>query len=243
MGLTSSPRRKNASFKQSLLKIADIEIHITRKPIKNMRMSISAADGKVKISAPLFIADKTINEFVNAQLNWIKKHQVHYQALPKPVELTYCQGEQHYFLGQMFQLDIVELSQGFQKVQIDGQNLKLYIKENSSLLQREKLLDDWYRSEIKKRIPELLFKWQLIIGKKVLDWRIRKMKTRWGTCNINKKRIWLNLELIKKSPECLEYVLVHEMVHLYERYHNQRFYSYMDQFLPNWKSLREQLKK
>lgn len=100
---------------------------------------------------------------------------------------------------------------------------------------------DWYRRNIKKEIPQLLEKWQKIIGVTASDWGVKNMKTRWGTCNIEDKRIWLNLQLVKKPFECLEYVMVHELVHLLEKNHNKIFISYMDEFLPNWRKIKEEL--
>ncbi len=234
MGLTLSTEEKS-------LLIDGVEINITRKFIKTLRMRILPPDGKVKLSAPMFVSKKNIKQFVNSQLGWIRKYQQYYQSQPKPAELYFSQGEEHYFLGSKYRLELINQFKGKQQVVFDGHQLKMYVRTSSSVSQKEKLLSNWYRAEIKKRVPVLLAKWQPLMGKKVLDWRIKKMKTRWGTCNINKKRIWLNLELIKKSPECIEYVLVHEMLHLYERYHNQRFYRYMDQFLPNWKSTKKRL--
>ncbi|MDD1609357.1 MAG: M48 family metallopeptidase [Methylococcaceae bacterium] len=120
-------------------------------------------------------------------------------------------------------------------------HLDLYVPHNSQLEKREQVLIAWYRQALKAKIPELIHKWQPIIGVTVRDWGVKRMKTKWGTCNINAARIWLNLELIKKPEHCLEYVVVHEMVHLLERHHNARFTAYMDQFLPHWRSHKHEL--
>lgn len=113
--------------------------------------------------------------------------------------------------------------------------------QESTSAQREHLLNEWYREQMKQVIPDLLRKCENIVGVQAKEWRIKNMRTKWGTCNIQKKRIWLNLQLVKKSPECLEYIIVHELVHLLERNHNKRFYGYMDCFYPNWRKVRESL--
>ncbi|MFK5894217.1 MAG: SprT family zinc-dependent metalloprotease [Pseudomonadota bacterium] len=222
----------------------DLHIQITRKKVKYLRLTVSAPDGLVKISAPMHVNNQTIEKFISTQLKWIHKHQRRYLSQPKPPEINFETGESHFLFGQSYQLQIEEkiaVKKTYNKIQQSNFNLKMVVNSGSSKQQREKLLDEYYRTEIKKIIPELINKWEPIIGEKVSQWNVRKMKTRWGSCNINARRVWLNLELAKKPLECLEYVLVHEMVHLLERYHNQRFYQFMDQFLPDWKRIRKQL--
>lgn len=220
----------------------DLEIKILRKKVKHLRITVSPPHGTVKVLAPLAVSDNSIHEFIFAQLNWIRKYQKKFQSQIKQARINYDSGEQHFFMGKLFQLSIIEIkSTAYNEVKMNKQTITLFVKPHTSSDKREKLLYEWYRSEIKKIIPTLINKWEPIIGESVSQWRIRKMKTRWGSCNIKVKRIWLNLELVKKSPECIEYVLVHEMVHLLERYHNKKFYQYMDQFLPHWKVYRKQL--
>ena len=124
---------------------------------------------------------------------------------------------------------------------LESDQLQMFVNPGTTIDNKEKLLNQWYRTQLNQRIPALLDKWQPVIGKKVSEWDIKKMKTRWGSCNIVKKRIWLNLELAKKPPECLEYVFVHEMVHLLEPYHNARFKGFMDKFLPQWRNFNDAL--
>ena len=230
--------------KYSIFPFPDLEISIIRKKIKHLRMTISPPCGEVKISAPIAVSDYTIHEFIIAQLSWIKKHQTKYLNQTNQMQINYDSGESHYFWGQIYQLNIIEIkSKNHKNVKLDKNTMTLFIKPNASHDRREKILYEWYRSEIQKIVPNLIKKWEPIIGKTISEWRIRKMKTRWGSCNIKVKRIWLNIELAKKPPECIEYVLVHEMVHLLERYHNKNFYQYMDHFLPKWKSYRKLLNR
>jgi len=227
---------------KSIFSFQNLDINIIRKKVKHLRMTVSPPHGDIKISAPLAVSNYTIREFIFAQLNWIKKQQLKFKNYEVQPQINYTSGETHYFFGNAYTLKIVETkSNKKNRVTIDEEFILFFIKPGSSSAKREKILYEWYRSELKKIIPDFIEKWQPIIGKEVLEWRIKRMKTRWGSCNIKVKRIWLNLELVKKSPQCIEYVLVHEMVHLLERYHNKNFYSFMDQFLPDWKIHRKQL--
>ncbi|MDD1607796.1 MAG: M48 family metallopeptidase, partial [Methylococcaceae bacterium] len=120
-------------------------------------------------------------------------------------------------------------------------HIELFVRPNTSSVQRQSLLNEWYRKQLKAQIPPLIAKWEQTIGVTVSDWGVKQMKTKWGTCNISAKRIWLNLELAKKPTRCLEYIVVHEMVHLLERHHNDTFTAYMDQFMPQWRCYRDEL--
>ena len=124
-----------------------------------------------------------------------------------------------------------------------GEKLVLEVRKESTPKQREHVVNEWYRAQMKQAVPKILKKCEYIVGVNASEWRIKNMRTKWGTCNIEKKRIWLNLQLAKKPPECLEYVVIHELVHLLERGHNARFYGYMSRFYPEWKSVRERLNK
>ncbi|NLY36323.1 MAG: M48 family metallopeptidase, partial [Tissierellia bacterium] len=144
-------------------------------------------------------------------------------------------------MGTRYLLNVIESSQK-QRVELRNKRyMDLYVKPGHTREKRERVVREWYREELKKLIPEYVKKWESIMDVSVREWRIKLMKTRWGTCNIQAKRIWLNLELAKKNPRCLEYVVVHEMVHLFERKHNDRFKAYMDKFLPNWRGIRDEL--
>ncbi|MDY0078362.1 MAG: SprT-like domain-containing protein, partial [Bacteroidales bacterium] len=121
--------------------------------------------------------------------------------------------------------------------------IDVFIRPKSSREQKQIAINEWYRSELKKLIPEIIEKWEHKIGVQVSEWQVKQMKTKWGTCNIEKKRIWINLELAKKPIHCLEYIVVHEMIHLLERHHNDRFLSLMEKHMPQWKFYREELNR
>ena len=152
-------------------------------------------------------------------------------------------GESHYFLGRRYRLRVHE-EDGPARVAVRGLRvLDLFVRPGATATQREAVLLRWYREQLKALIPPLLEKWQPVLGVQAADWGIKKMKTKWGTCNIDARRIWLNLELAKKPVQCLEYIVVHELVHLLERHHGERFTSLMDRYLPDWPSRRAELQR
>jgi predicted metal-dependent hydrolase len=223
---------------ETQLMIQDIPIKIVRKSIKNLSIRIYPPKGNVQVTAPLHLTDDQILLAVNSRLNWIRKHQANFQAQPRQLSQELISGESHYVFGYCYQLEVIE-SPGQHRIFVDNSSLQLFVNPGTSTKNRALVLNTFYREQLKLKIPDLLDKWQVIIGEQVAEWGIKQMKTRWGSCNIQKRRIWLSLELAKKPIECLEYVLVHELVHFLERHHNQRFKSYMDQYLPQWQQCHE----
>lgn len=224
------------------LTVEDIEIRLIKKNIKNLHLSVLPPDGSVRISAPKELNDEAIRLFVVSKLSWIKKQRAKFKRQERQPEREFVSGESHYFLGQRYLLNVIYTNKRRQGAAIRNKTyLDLFVRENSGKEQRRKVMREWYRSELKVLIPPLIRKWEPQIGVKVESWGVKLMKTKWGSCNIAAKRIWLNLELAKKNPACLEYIVVHEMVHLLERLHNENFVAYMDKFLPNWRSIKAEL--
>ena len=222
--------------------INDIEIELTKKNIKNLHLSVHPPDGRVKISAPNRMDIDTIRLFAISKLAWIKRQQNKFRSQERQPEREYVSGESHYFLGQRYLLNVIYTNKRKQGVEIRNKRyIDLYVRENTPKYLRERVMIEWYRKKLKELIPPLIAKWEPIMEVKVNEFGVKSMKTRWGSCNPAAKRIWLNLELAKKSPSCIEYVVVHEMVHLLERSHNERFIAYMDKFLPNWRAIRAEL--
>ncbi|QMU60845.1 MAG: DUF45 domain-containing protein [Gammaproteobacteria bacterium] len=222
--------------------VSGINIQVVRKNIKNINFSVRAANGQVRISAPKYITDEALEAAVLSRMGWIHKRIQTIKSLPILQVKKYVTSETHDFMGKQYTLEVVEQS-GKPQMQLQSSGtLKMCIRPNTKLVNRERVLNEWYRAELKMRIPVLIEKWQPIIGKKVSEWSVKKMKTRWGTCNINKKRIWLNLELAKQPEACLEYVVVHEMTHLIERNHNKHFRRLLDSFIPSWENIERDLK-
>lgn len=222
--------------------VNNIAIEVIKKDIKNLHLTVLPPDGRVCVSAPKKMADETIRLFIISKLSWIDKHRQKYENREIQTEREFVSGECHYFLGRRCLLNVIYIEKGRQEIKIRNKTfIDMTVREGATREQREGMLKEWYRTQLKQLIPALIHKWEPIIGVKVKDWGVKHMKTRWGTCNTTVRRIWLNLDLAQKSPACLEYIVVHEMVHLLERYHNDRFKEYMDRFLPNWSSIKDEL--
>ena len=224
------------------MKIDSLEIDLVRKNIKNLYLKVHPPDGLVRIVCPQKLDDLSIEEFVKAKIDWIEQKQAKFKAQSSNSPRQYIAGESCYFKGDRYLLNVI-YHQAAPKVVIEQTKLNLYVRYGSIREQREQALTNWYRQQLKAELPGLIVKWEGIIGVELNDWGVKKMKTRWGTCNTQAKRIWLNLELITKPQHCLEYVIVHELVHLLERQHNDRFWNYLTLFMPGWQQYQVELNR
>lgn len=224
------------------LLLDDIKADVIKKNIKNLHLRVFPPTGRVRISAPARMKLETIRAFALSKLEWIRKQQARIKSLENELPQAYLDGEYHYFGGTQYLLKIVEMNKS-PKVTLTESRLELRVRPNTNSQKREQVLETWYRAQLKEILPALFEKWENRMGVKVLEFGIKKMKTKWGTCNINAKRIWINLELAKRSPECLEYVVVHEVAHLLERGHGARFKALMDKHLPHWRLLKKELNR
>lgn len=226
----------------SIITVNNIEIEVTRKNIKNIHLSVHPPDGIVKISSPMHVNDNALKIFVISKMDWLQNQIYKFKRLEKIKETQYTTGETHFFFGNPYTLNIIEIDKGSPKVELrDKKYIDLYMKKESTKEKKEKIMKEWYREELKKQIPPLIEKWEEIIGEEVKDWGVKQMKTRWGTCNTKDRRIWINLELAKKPPHHLEYIIVHEMMHLIERGHGPFFQKLMDKFYPSWRQIKGEL--
>lgn len=242
LGLPQPTGQPTGQDENDTMLVDDLSIDVVRKNVKRLRITVCAPDGRVRVSAPISMADEIIRRFVTEKIGWIRKQQQKIRDRTQPVDQDTNGEKGVYYLGQRFRLHVVEKGTN-PNVDIQDQIITLQIPPGMPLYYRYNLLAEWYRSRLREIIPPLLKKWEPIIGIKVGEWNIKRMKTRWGTCNAKAKRIWLSLELAKKPPECIEYVVVHEMVHFHEQNHSKRFHAHMDRLLPQWKSLKEELNK
>lgn len=221
--------------------VGGIRVEVVRKDIKNLHLGVYPPKGRVRVAAPLVLSDEAVRLAVIEKLAWVKKHKARFRDQPRQSQREMINGESHYFLGQRYRLRLHERP-GPSQVSLRGiATLDMSIRQGTSSAQRESVLHNWYRQQLKLLLPPLLEKWQAIIGVQASSWGIKKMRTKWGSCSIKVRRIWLNLELAKRPEQCLEYVLVHELVHLLERHHNERFIALMDQFMPQWRQFRDML--
>jgi predicted metal-dependent hydrolase len=221
--------------------VGGVEVSVLRKPIRHLRLGVYPPEGRVRVAAPLGVSDEAIQRMVVSRLDWIRRQQARFEGLPRESRQEVVSGESHYFLGQPYTLRVVEQrGPGYVSLQCAA-FIDLYVRPAASVEDRQRVLHGWYRQELKELIPPLLARWEPVLGVQAAEWGVRTMRTRWGSCNIRARRIWLSLELARKPVECLEYVVVHELTHLLERRHNQRFYGYMDRFLPTWRLARAAL--
>jgi predicted metal-dependent hydrolase len=220
-----------------------VEIEVARKRIRNFYLRVDGSDGRVRVSAPQAASDDEVWSVIQKRIDWIHSQRARIAASPAPARLRFLSGETHTLFGEPLRLEVVEREGRGGKVVREGDALVLSIRMRSRFEERERAMREWYRGEIKPVIPELVSRWEPVMGVRVAEWQVKQMKTRWGTCNIGARRIWLNLELARYPVESLEYVVVHEMVHLLERGHNARFYGFMDRFLPDWRERKTRLNR
>ena len=192
----------------------------------------------MRVAAPLVVNDEAVRLAVIDKLGWIKRQRAQFAKQPSQSEREMVNGESHYFLGRRYRLRVHE-QDGAAKVELRGvASMDLFVRPGSTAERREAVLHDWHRASLRSVIADLLAHWQPVLRVQAAYWGIKKMKTKWGSCNVSAHRIWLNLELAKKPVQCLEYIVVHELVHLLERNHTERFTALMDRHLPDWRARR-----
>ncbi|MBK1735230.1 metal-dependent hydrolase [Halorhodospira abdelmalekii] len=223
------------------IEVSGIPVEIRRKAIKNLHVGVYPPDGKVRVAAPPHFDDEAVRLAIVSRLGWIRRQQQGFARQARESAREMVTGESHYFGGRRYRLDVVERPGNPRVRVVNNSTLELQVRPGADRAARRQTLDRWYRRQLKARIPELLAAWEPVVGVVVSDCRIKRMKTRWGSCNIEARRVWLNLELAKKSPRCLEYILVHEMVHLLERHHNKHFRALMNQCMPDWHLRKDEL--
>ena len=241
-----------ATREENPMQLTNLSITITRKKIKNMYLRVHP-DGTVTVSAPKRLSDKAIRECVNSKTDWIeaqlkkieeRKGAGQQAGIKQSAEPTYLSGEIHYYWGCLCKL-LVKETTGKSSVEFleNQQSILMHAPKNSTPEQRKHLLEEFYRRELKRVVPELIEHYAGIVGKSPKEWHIRSMKTKWGTCNVQDKRIWLALNLAKKHPKCLEYVIAHELTHLHVPNHSKTFWARMDVYYPQWREVRKLLNK
>ncbi|MFH5230819.1 M48 family metallopeptidase [Antrihabitans spumae] len=222
------------------LTVAGIDIDVVYKDIKNLHIGVYPPLGRVRVAAPERLDDDRVRLAVIQRLPWIKKQRNQLQAVERQSARDMVTGESHYFWGIRQRLRVIERP-GRAHFEVDGERLLLYTPADTSTERRRELLDRWHRQHLRAAIPPLVAKWEPVLKVSVSRWSVRQMKTKWGSCNRETGHIWFNVELVKKHPESLEYIVVHEMTHYLERGHGERFTRLMDKFLPDWRARRDQL--
>ncbi|MGH7783472.1 MAG: M48 family metallopeptidase, partial [Candidatus Binatia bacterium] len=185
--------------------------------------------------------DDAVRLAVISRLAWVKRQRARFDAQSRQSEREMVSGESHFFLGQRYRLRVVNYPGPAKVLVRNNSKIDLHVRRELTVVERERALLRWYRQQLKDLIPPLVQRWQAVLAVEVKEWAIKKMKTKWGACSVDARRIWLNLELAKKPVQCLEYIVVHELVHLLERHHNDKFNAIMNKVLPQWRMRRAEL--
>jgi len=227
-------------------KVGNFAVAVSMKDIKNVHLSVHPPEGGVRVSAPLGMSEDTIRVFVISRLAWIKQQQTKFRQQEREAPREFINRESHYFNGERYLLKLVP-SEGIEKLEnkivLKHKTMELHVRTDASIESRALVVSEWYRQQLKQAVPVLITKYEKLMKVKVAEFGIKKMKTKWGTCNPTAKRIWLNLELAKKPSECLEYIVVHEMAHLLAHSHNDQFVALMDKFMPKWRFYKDELNR
>ncbi|MDI1475687.1 SprT family zinc-dependent metalloprotease [Polyangium sp. y55x31] len=221
--------------------MSGVRVSVVRKDIKNLHLGVYPPDGRVRVAAPSAVSDAAVRVAVIKNLAWIKRQRSSFEGQSRQSSREMVSGESHYFLGRRYRLRVVETEGAGRIVLRTRTILELHARAGSESAQRERILMRWYREQLRELVRPLLTSWQRTLGVEIAAWGIKRMKTQWGACNVTARRIWLNLELAKKPLSCIEYVVVHELVHLITRHHGERFTALMDRHLPKWRFLRQEL--
>lgn len=224
------------------LELSDITLNVVRKAIKNVHLSVYPPSGRVRISAPLRMNLDTIRVFAISRLGWIRQQQQKILSQEREAPREYLERESHYVWGKRYLLTVSERNEP-PSIEIKHSRLLLQVRPRTDEDKRGALVEKWYREQLKEAVPPLLARWQPLLGVKVERFFVQRMKTKWGSCNHKACTIRLNTELAKKPPECLEYIVVHELVHLLESTHNAIFVALMDRFMPKWQFHRHTLNR
>lgn len=224
------------------IRLNNIVVEVVQKNIKNVHLSVYPPTGHVKVSAPESMTNETIRVYVISKLGWIKKQQEKLRNQEREALREYIDRESHYFNGKRYLLKVVERD-AVPQVSLSHSKIVLQVRPGANEAKKRAVLDTWYRQQLKEKVSTLIPQWEKKMDISTTQFAIRKMKTKWGSCSPLSRSIRINLELAKKPLECLEYIVVHELVHLLEPSHNNRFVSLMDKYMPRWRFHKEELNR
>lgn len=223
----------------NLIILNNIEIQVTKKKIKNLHLSVMPPNGSVKISAPIEVSDDAIIAFASSRLGWIKAQIATFENHERESKREYVSGESFYLFGRRYLLNVIHTNKN--KMEIQNDRIILGLKKNTTNDQKINFVTNWYRNELRKELKKLLEIWQTRTMLIPESWQIKDMKTKWGSCTKNKGKLWFNLQLAKKPIDCIEYVVLHELIHLKVEKHNNEFKNLMQQYMPNWQERKSTL--
>lgn len=215
--------------------IAGVTVEIVRKKIKNLHLAVYPPTGRVRVAAPTYVTDDAVRLAVASRIGWVRRMQGKFESQERMSPRTYVTGESHYHLGRRYRLDVVE-APGRPGVAIRNRSwIEMHANPGQSVDDRGRMMKSWQRRQLREIAAGLIEKWEPVVGVTASQWGIREMKTKWGTCNHESARIWLNLALIRMPERCIEYVVVHELAHIRERLHGDAFIAVLDTVLPQWR--------
>ncbi len=224
-----------------IIEVANISVEVEWKNIKNVHLTIYPPNARVHVSAPIGMTEEAVRLFLVTKIPWISQRisQILNQSRQTPRE--YVSGENHYFKGHRYRLKVL-YHNAPAKVEIQGNEyIKLYVREGVTEERRAEVLREWYRSELKLILHTLITQWEKTLEVTVNKWEVKQMKTLWGSCNHHTRNIIFNLELIKKPLSCIEYIVVHELLHIRVRLHNEEYTALLNHYFPNWRILKDEL--
>lgn len=224
------------------IQLGGMTVEVELKEIKNIHLSVYPPNGRVRISAPARMDLDTIRIYAISKLDWIREQQRKFQAQERETPREYLERESHYLWGKRYLLNIEEVD-ALPTIDLSHTRMLLTVRPGSNEAKKRDVVEEWYRSQLRQAAQPLIDKWEITMGVKVEQVFVRRMKTRWGSCNHYARNIRLNTELAKKPRECLEYIIVHELAHLIEPSHNAHFVALMDKFIPHWKQIRDELNR
>lgn len=222
------------------LSVRGIDVDVVYKDIKHLHIGVYPPMGRVRVAAPTRLDDDAVRLAVIQRLPWIRKQREQLRATPRQTEREMVTGESHYVWGRRLRLKVV-VRPGRSHIETEGDRLLLYVPDGATVEERRRVLDRWYREQLRQALPGVISHWEEQLGLEVPAWSLRRMKTKWGSCNRETRHLWFNVELAKKHPDCLEYLVVHEMTHYLERNHGDHFAELMDRVMPDWRGRRDLL--
>ena len=231
----------NTKTERYHIEVSGLSVEVVRKDIKHFYIGVHPPSGRVRVSAPSRLMTMLYGWQSFRAWDGFGGSRQRFAKQERQSQREFVTGESHYFAGRRYRLDVTERNCPPTVHLLNNTKIGLSVRPGTDRDKREAIFHRWYREHLRLQVPPLLAKWEPKMGVSVNEVRIKKMKTLWGSCNIRAKRVWLNLELAKKPHSCLVYVLVHEMVHLLERDHSDRFRELMDGFLPQWRTYRDEL--
>jgi hypothetical protein len=229
-------------LKVSQINLGDIAVDVVLKNIKNVHLTVHPPTGRVRISAPMRMRVGTLRLFAISKLDWIKRQQTKLREQERETPREYVERESHYVWGKRYLLTVCEIDER-PSIELKHSRMRLRVRPRTGPDKRKALVEEWYRAELKRAVPPLLARWQPLLDVRLQRFFVQAMKTKWGSCHHKARTIRLNTELAKKPAECLEYIVVHELVHLLEPTHNARFVALMDRFMPEWQFYRQMLNR